>query len=476
MRFEIYIVKAFLVAFVLCIVMCSNAFGDEAIENIAEGAVKENAKPILMTREQVEKLGISYREVPDEKNAAILYQKAIELYVPELTEIAEISKYVINNKWIDNESFLKRFERNQECLKIVHAAVNYGDCQFPYYYRDDPNKVSNTCYPYLSTMRDLSVLLSIEAKKNIVEGRIEKAIDSAISIGKLNKHLFENEPVTQLTQLVCMAICLIQCDTLGELIANHDLSEKQLNGIINALNLQLEMKPGLVHAYHVESKIFCELLDEALYPLKEHDSVTEIFLALDEKKMGVDQSILRMVRDVIGNKEPENIKSSDVIAVIKSKHFELLNELDEWLKMPDWEALKPRNSFKNHMKGKNFVLSFMLNHIDHFREKYTALDARRKGLLIFAVIKQYEKRTGKYPKNLKELISQKIIAELPIDPFSGKDFRYKTKKDDWILYSIGENLKDDGGSGQMPQKLTGSNADKDIVFWSKPIPYEEPAK
>jgi len=35
--------------------------------------------------------------------------------------------------------------------------------------------------------------------------------------------------------------------------------------------------------------------------------------------------------------------------------------------------------------------------------------------------------------------------KLPQDPFSGKDFVYKRQGKGFLLYSIGENLKDDGG-------------------------------
>ena len=56
----------------------------------------------------------------------------------------------------------------------------------------------------------------------------------------------------------------------------------------------------------------------------------------------------------------------------------------------------------------------------------------------------YKRRNGEYPKKLEQLIPE-IFQQLPVDPFTGKNFIYRKKEDRILIYSVGKNLKDDGG-------------------------------
>jgi len=63
---------------------------------------------------------------------------------------------------------------------------------------------------------------------------------------------------------------------------------------------------------------------------------------------------------------------------------------------------------------------------------------------------------GKFPTTLAEC-DVKFLPGQPVDPFSGKPLIYKQDGDGFVLYSIGENMKDDGGKpepkGNAPQEL-----------------------
>ena len=54
--------------------------------------------------------------------------------------------------------------------------------------------------------------------------------------------------------------------------------------------------------------------------------------------------------------------------------------------------------------------------------------------------------TGEWPESMDQL--RKIVKwDLPQDPFSGKDLLYRRDGEGWVLYSVGPDLKDDGGTG-----------------------------
>lgn len=60
--------------------------------------------------------------------------------------------------------------------------------------------------------------------------------------------------------------------------------------------------------------------------------------------------------------------------------------------------------------------------------------------------KIYKNNTGHYPENLEALVPE-ILAKVPIDPFTGKPLVYKIENGELLIYSLGSNLKDDGGRG-----------------------------
>ncbi|MFH0888496.1 MAG: hypothetical protein V1871_04740 [Planctomycetota bacterium] len=86
---------------------------------------------------------------------------------------------------------------------------------------------------------------------------------------------------------------------------------------------------------------------------------------------------------------------------------------------------------------------------------YLRHQSQRRGLYILCALEIYKASHQKYPEKLSDLAPDLpaeasaqagIIPNVPLDPFSDQPFIYKIQPDDTImLYSVGENLKDDGG-------------------------------
>ncbi|NLF32887.1 MAG: hypothetical protein GX591_18620 [Planctomycetes bacterium] len=51
---------------------------------------------------------------------------------------------------------------------------------------------------------------------------------------------------------------------------------------------------------------------------------------------------------------------------------------------------------------------------------------------------------GRYPQRLESLVGR-YVESLPLDPFSGKGLVYRREGEGYVVYSIGPNLRDDGG-------------------------------
>ena len=79
-------------------------------------------------------------------------------------------------------------------------------------------------------------------------------------------------------------------------------------------------------------------------------------------------------------------------------------------------------------------------------------------LAIIAALR-YKQDIGSYPENLEKLVAAGYLKELPMDPYSDRPLVYKKTDDAFILYSVGQNFKDDGGE-------YGRNEKGDIKVWA----------
>ena len=96
--------------------------------------------------------------------------------------------------------------------------------------------------------------------------------------------------------------------------------------------------------------------------------------------------------------------------------------------------------------------------------------AQIEALISTIAVIRYEKAHGDYPENLDQLLEADLLSKLPMDPYSDKPLIYKKTDDNFLLYSISENFKDD--SGRISRDSDG-NVEKwpdegDAVFW--PVP------
>lgn len=69
---------------------------------------------------------------------------------------------------------------------------------------------------------------------------------------------------------------------------------------------------------------------------------------------------------------------------------------------------------------------------------------------------------GAFPERLEELRRARFIKALPIDPYTDKTLVYKRTGDSFVLYSVGEDFDDDGGTYS---KWGRGKEGGDQVFW-----------
>jgi hypothetical protein len=100
-----------------------------------------------------------------------------------------------------------------------------------------------------------------------------------------------------------------------------------------------------------------------------------------------------------------------------------------------------------------------------------------KQMTVTAVaLKRYQLKHGTYPPGLNSLVPE-FVSKVPLDPVDGQPLRYRRNADGtFLLYSVGENGKDDGGNPALKPDAESSNygwQNSDALDWVWPQPATE---
>ena len=104
--------------------------------------------------------------------------------------------------------------------------------------------------------------------------------------------------------------------------------------------------------------------------------------------------------------------------------------------------------------------------MDRVLHRVLAAEISRDLATTALALKRYQMRHGQYPSELSALVPE-LLASIPRDPVDGQPLRYHLKPDgSFLLYSIGEDGKDDGGDASPPGKSDTLNwqRGRDVVW------------
>lgn len=416
----------------------------------------------VRSKEGLEKIGLTVRRIPNKDNAAILYVKASNVGEKSKGSVRDKVRYVARNRWITDTDFTHWFDRNQQRLKLVHKAVRKPACEFPVL-GDDDEPAHMILLPHLSPMREFAFILACEGKRYEYKRDTKRALDSCLAITSLAEHIHDSNAmlINDVVTIACHGIgnravegCLVNkrvsVEDLRRVIEHYEHVVESHITLADSLTREKACADSIVEEIMRNPREAARLLAELTTPVGKSRSVSK------EKQ----QSIARLIET----------RGAEMKAAFERDY----KALERWSALPAWQALRPGKDWEAYINKLPQACVFS-------RELLPALDAKKlyagskahtAGVLLFAAIKLYEKKNGRPPGALGDLVPE-CLSKLPKDPFSGRGYIYKVRGSEWILYSVWDNLRDDGGAGKMPHDYKN---DKDFVFWSKPIPIKPPPR
>jgi hypothetical protein len=159
--------------------------------------------------------------------------------------------------------------------------------------------------------------------------------------------------------------------------------------------------------------------------------------------------------------------SQEEVAAYRSgmREYERLAAMPYYKAAAEWKTLGDQEGICR----RGILAKILMPAIVSCTKRLAEGDARHGVAYVAVAAARYRAEKGRMPETLDALVPQYFPA-VPRDPFDGKPLRMVTRDGRLVFYSIGPDMKDDGGAAFDEEKDTG-----DITF-SLPINLAKPAE
>lgn len=288
-------------------------------------------------------------------------------------------------------------------------------------------------FPYLPAFREGARQFAAESRVAVAEGRPGEAIERALDAVELGSRMSKGAPLIH--YFVALSASAIGTDQADRVVPT--LSAGQARAAGARLDRILARFPPVVDAFQEERWLTLSTL------LRVYRG--ELDLRAVTSEAGVER-------------RPASGAPWYLFLYPKPQTF---RALDRWFSAQMAEAEKPYSERRPVPVPGDFLALTLTPFLDR---SLLAAEKNRAALRILRVelaLQEYRGRRGAYPEALAAL-APAILPVVPDDPYSGQPFRYLTGHGGYKLYSVGPNLKDDGGT-PVSGDYTLPNAEGDLV-------------
>ncbi len=394
--------------------------------------------------------------VPDDQNAAVLYQKVFDVQFREQRydwekgmaglsreELDLLSHYCKDsNAQSENEvrQLLAR-PKVRKGLEIFRRASEMPHCVFPVNWEDGPNAL----FPHMGRFREATRIVATQALLSANEGHIDEAIDWFEVALRMSEHA-ASEPrlIAQLVSYAMQGIIFIR---VTEFLSSAELPPSAANRFEKYLH-QLDFNKRFTEAMIGERAMMDQTLN-IMYHLPDACSVY-LSLAGDDATVSTPlyfsplcRPLHKLDRLISLEYMGKHIQFSNLLC--REAKAKVESERADLDRLPAFQGVLTR-AFGPMLWERSF-------------QKRDRVVANIELCRVVLALKAYKYTHSAYPTTLGQL-QETLDWKLPEDPFSGQDFVYQQVAEGFKLYSLGPDLDDDSGAPVANENY----GDGDIVW------------
>lgn len=410
-------------------------------------AIRRRGEPLTL-------LEAAPKPVPDDQNAAVLYQQVFRAtFSPAhsnriFAEFNETEQQILDAfrerpNSTDAEWLRQKLAEpgRVTALRTLRKASLRPHSVFPIPWENGPE----ACFPHYADFRASARLMVQKANLVAYDGDLAEALSWHATVMRMSRHLLDDP--TLIGQLVGITVQSISFKELKHTLRNVDLPSgtgDELDAALAALDMRASLKAAMVAERALGIDWFevawrdpgtCvdvgRLSQNSFLPLASLFSFVLGPLKTSDKLM-----YIGLMNEAVSAAGEPSYRSAPKVAAIEGK----LLSLQPW-QAPLTQVLYP-------------IFARAGTKVD---QAQADIDLCR---LVLA-LKAHKRDTGAYPATIKQL-QPSLDWTIPGDPFSGQPYVYRRQEQGFILYSVGENAVDDGGMSEYePQtgKWRGTTSD-----------------
>lgn len=349
---------------------------------------------------------------------------------------------------------------NDETIEIIREGLRCHICQAP-----EINSLDDFL-PCLSLWRSIAYVMALKARSERQAGQYAQSAQSCLDVLKFGG-MIQADAESLIQYLVGVAVLELGFEQCRQLANASGPDESLLMKLSEQIGQLDSFDQGLIRSFKVEYKMFSNLIDdmaEGRLDLGESPKS-------DMQRIGMKYGLKRFFH-------PNATKK------VTADHFrKLINNAS----VP-YSKMKPIDLSQNELniEGKSrwslmmtpnpvgkILGDMLLPALGRVLERRCNIDCSAAATRLILACNVYRMRMNELPDTLESLVP-KYVKSIPSDPYDGQPFKYSKSKA--IVYSVGKDLKDSGGSiTLLSGDETGTLEEKrwdaeDIVFQISNLP------
>jgi len=321
---------------------------------------------------------------------------------------------------------------NNEALELLHAGAAIENCRYL-----DLSAEFETKVPNLSEIRTAVFLLKLEAILHAENGDGKLAIRSVISCFGIARSLAKEPGTIQFSRAGCQRLAT---STIEYCINRVELADEQLVELIECIH-NTERNSDMAYAFIGER---CMGLSFFKSPESMNPDIID----------GIP------VRPILELYKALGLVDADAII-----YLDLMDGYIKSTKLPlhkRQEAVKAIDTRLHSTSQIHILLHAIMPALSRISTIELRTIAQLRTARVALSIERYRLAAGKLPDALIDLVPAYLEA-VPTDPFDGKEMRYRKLDTGFLVYSIGEDLSNDGGK-EKPPRRTNESPTWDVTF------------
>jgi len=350
--------------------------------------------------------------------------KRLFAHIEEMAGGEDVPPYDDPSEWTksDRAAVAEFLQLEHDLIEEIRRMAERGGPVAAFDLSDPTKTASNVAA--LRALRKCGELLQADATINAKQGNLDETVLDIVALVKLNDALAQ-EPWIAL-QMIRTVLCHDATDTIQRSTQSGDFSQGQVEQLVDQLG-RAGRRDAFADAMTFETLTAHTTFTDGVHEIRGF-SAMEIFSWLYTGPLG----------------RPWSVKDEELIASTLSQVAEIsylpYYEAEPMLREMDAELsdIPFMRFFSRKMLPGSYAMS--RRSIVGQAGTETSLDITRMGLLL----EQYETQHGFYPETL-DVIAPDLGGTVPVDPFTGQSYRYQPSSDSFLLYGVGQNLRDDSG-------------------------------